>query len=269
MITFPNAKINLGLDIIEKRKDGYHNLNSCFYPVGLADVLEILENSKFRFEQTGIPVEGKPEENLVVRAYRLLSKDFDIPPVSIHLHKLIPTGAGLGGGSSDAAHALRLMNTLFELFLDESILADYALQLGSDCPFFIYNRPMFASGRGEILDDASPVLKGRYLYLVKPREAVSTREAYQGIIPFFPEIPIQEILQEPLTKWKTSLKNDFEAAVFRKLPVLEKIRDALYESGAVYAAMTGSGSALYGVFEEQPENIFTDREGYFEWIGEL
>ncbi len=270
MIAFANAKINLGLDIIEKRNDGYHNVSSCFYPVSLSDVLEVLESDKLTFSQTGINFPGDHKNNLVIKAYEIINKDIPIPPVSIHLHKTIPVGAGLGGGSSDAAQMLALLNTLFELFLDDSLLADYALQLGSDCPFFIYNRPMIAEGRGEILEGITPKLEGHYLYLVKPDTSVSTKEAYSGVIPFYPEIPVRKIIEEhPVREWKELLKNDFEASVFRSHPELKEIKEALYVEGALFASMTGSGAAIYGIFEKEPERASSIPSNYFQWTGQL
>lgn len=266
MISFPNAKINLGLNIIEKRKDGFHNISSFFYPIKLADILEVIESGKFSFSSSGLTVPGVERDNLVIRAYHLLKKDFDLPKVSIHLHKSIPTGAGLGGGSSDGAFMLKMLNILFELYLDDSLLEDYAAQLGSDCPFFVQDKPMVAMGRGEELDDFPLSLEGYFLFLVKPDQAISTHEAYQLITPRFPEVTIPDILTggSPET-WKELLKNDFEEAIFKKLPDYRNIKNKLYEQGAIYASMTGSGSAFFGIFKEKPVLEHEFPASYFTW----
>ncbi|MBR9999854.1 MAG: 4-(cytidine 5'-diphospho)-2-C-methyl-D-erythritol kinase [Cyclobacteriaceae bacterium] len=266
MIFFPNAKINLGLNILGKRKDGYHDISSLFYPIRLSDVLEVIEARKFSFSSSGINIPGKEGDNLVIRAYQLLKKDFALPDVSIHLHKSIPTGAGLGGGSTDGAYMLKMMNSMFELFLDDSILEDYALQLGSDCPFFIRNETMLASGRGDELEKFLLDLKGYYLYLVKPDSAISTREAYQLIRPGIPEKDIKTILQDQSpAAWRGSLKNDFETAFFEKLPDCSDIKEKMYEKDALYASMTGSGSAFFGIFEKKPDMQGVFPPPYFTW----
>lgn len=253
MISFPNAKINLGLNILRKRTDGYHDISSLLYPIGLSDILEVIESGKFSFSSSGLPIPGNEENNLVIKAYKLLKKDFTLPEVSIHLHKTIPTGAGLGGGSSDGTFMLKMLNTLFELYLDDTILEDYALQLGSDCPFFIRNEPMLVSGRGETLEVFPLDLKGYFLYLVKPEQAISTKEAYQLVSPAIPEKDIPSILHDhPVDSWRGILENDFEKAFFKKLPAYDHIKDKLYEAGAVYASMSGSGSAFFGIFREKP-----------------
>jgi 4-diphosphocytidyl-2-C-methyl-D-erythritol kinase len=266
VISFPNAKINLGLNIIEKRKDGFHNISSFFYPIKLADVLEVIETAKFSFSSTGLPIPGDESNNLVVRAYQLIKKDFDLPQVSIHLHKTIPTGAGLGGGSSDGAFMLKMLNTLFELYMDDTVLADYALQLGSDCPFFISNESMIASGRGDELAPYPINLEGYFFFLVKPDQAISTHEAYQLIKPRSPDISISGILvNQPPESWKGMLVNDFEEAIFQKIPEYRNIKDTLYEHGAVYASMTGSGSAFYGIFKDKPGLAVEFPPSYFTW----
>ncbi len=269
MIVFPNAKINLGLDIIEKRKDGYHNISSCFYPVPLSDALELIETREFSFSGTGLSISGKTGENLVVKAWQQFSKDFNLPPVSIHLHKVIPLEGGLGGGSSDAAFTLKALSRMFELYLDEAILTDYALSVGSDCPFFIYNRPMVAGERGDKLEAIEPLLEGYHVVIVKPCLSISTSEAYKKVIPLIPEISIREILtQHPVDEWRHFLKNDFEGSLFSQYPELAEIKKTLYRQGALYASMTGSGSAFYGIFDEKPEKSdFPDH--YFRWTGKL
>ena len=191
MVSFPPCKINLGLNVVSKRSDGYHDIETCFYPVPLTDALEIIKADRFSFTASGNTIPGDAANNLCIKAYELLRRDFNLAPVAIHLHKIIPTGAGLGGGSSDGAHALRLLNVIFDLKLSGEKLKDYALQLGSDCPFFIENKPMFGSGRGEVLRDISLDLSGRFIVLVKPNEHVSTAEAYAGVTPASPSISIQ------------------------------------------------------------------------------
>jgi 4-diphosphocytidyl-2-C-methyl-D-erythritol kinase len=266
VISFPNAKINLGLNILSKREDGYHNISSLLYPIGLSDILEVIESGKFSFSSSGLAIPGKEEDNLVIKAYRLLKKDFALPEVSIHLHKSIPTGAGLGGGSSDGAYMLKMLNTMYELFLDESILEDYALLLGSDCPFFVREESMLVSGRGEMLEKFPVDLEGYHLFLVKPDQAISTREAYQLISPAHPERNIQMILRnQPVDSWGDFLKNDFEKAFFEKLPGCWDIKDKLYDAGAVYASMSGSGSAFFGIFRESPALEGAFPSSWFVW----
>lgn len=251
MVTFPPCKINLGLGVIRKREDGYHDIETCFYPVPWTDALEIVKADPFSFTSSGNSIPGDAANNLCIQAYELLRRDFNLSPVAIHLHKVIPTGAGLGGGSSDGAHTLRLLNELFDLKLSAEKLKDYAFQLGSDCPFFIENKPMFGSGRGEVLHDISLDLTGKFIMLVKPNEHVSTAEAYAGVMPASPLISTKEILEKtPVTGWRDHLKNDFEASVFKKHPVIGEIKRKLYQQGALYASMSGSGSAVFGIFEK-------------------
>lgn len=270
MISFPNAKINLGLDIIEKRDDGFHNISSCFYPIPLRDVLEIIVSDKFNLEMTGLQIPGDKNQNLVVKAYKLLKKDFGLPDISVHLHKNIPSEAGLGGGSSDGASMLRMLNEFFDLFLNDSVLADYAAKLGSDCPFYVYNKPAMISGRGETIDEIDVELKGHLLYLIKPDIAVSTIDAYRRIRPSKPENDIRAIISgNPIVFWRDLLKNDFEEVIFGSHPLLSELKRKLYEMGALYVSMTGSGSALYGIFKDQPNSIDGLPDNYFTWIGEL
>ena len=269
MISFPNAKINLGLHIIEKRKDGFHNLESCFYPVPWHDILEIMPDEKLSFSSTGLEIPGKPEENLCLKAYQLLARDFNIGPVAIHLHKILPIGAGLGGGSSDAAFALKSLNQVFELSLDDDRLCQYARQLGSDCAFFIKNVATLAKEKGDQFENINVNLTGKHLVLIFPNIHVSTSDAYGGITPATPAKMIAEIIEnEPLKNWKASLANDFEYTVFAKYPVLEQIKSQLYETGAVYASMSGSGSALFGLFEAPPA-LPAAFDGYQVWQGKL
>ena len=272
MIGFANSKINLGLNILARRKDGYHDLSTCFYPVNWCDIIEIvpLSSGKTYLKTTGLEIPPGNDENLCLKAFRLMKKDFDIPEVGIHLHKQIPAGSGLGGGSSDASMTLRLLNTLFNIFLDDNLLAWYALKLGSDCPFFIYNKPVIAGGRGEVFEEIRIGLTGRYIYLVNPGFALSTQEAYRNLSPAAPDISIREILEgKPAGEWKDSLSNDFEKFAFQKHPVLAEIKNKLYDAGAFYASMTGSGSGIYGIFNEDPQNLPGFPKEYITWTGVL
>jgi 4-diphosphocytidyl-2-C-methyl-D-erythritol kinase len=252
MVYFPNAKINLGLNIVAKRPDGYHDIETVFYPVNLCDALEIVpaKGSEGRFIQTGIPVDGKPENNLVIKALNLLKADFDLPEIDIYLRKHIPFGAGLGGGSADAAFMLKLLNDFAGLHLSVKQLEEYASKIGADCPFFIQNQPVSAQGTGNIFSPISLSLKGYSLVLVKPDVAVSTREAYSSVKPQKPEISITDIIKLPVNAWKEKLVNDFEPSVFAQYPEIAAVKQELYDKGAIYAAMSGSGSAVYGIFEK-------------------
>ena len=259
MITFPNIKINLGLSITEKRPDGYHNLETVFYPVALEDALEIRTNpeaqQKFTLHQHGMEIAGNPENNLVVKAYLLLDKEFHLPPVEIHLYKHIPSGAGLGGGSSDCAFMIKLLNEKFRLALSLEEMEDYAARLGADCAFFIRNQPVFATGIGNIFEPVRLSLSGYYLVLVKPDIFVSTRDAFAHITPRRPEVSLKDIICQPVETWKDSMKNDFEDSVFQKYPEIAAIKDELYDLGAVYASMSGSGSSVYGIFRQPVEHV--------------
>jgi 4-diphosphocytidyl-2-C-methyl-D-erythritol kinase len=259
MITFPNAKINLGLHVTEKRADGFHNLETVFFPVGWSDALEFAVAAKFQFTTSGISLSGDPESNLVVKAYRLIQKDFDIPELSIHLHKQIPFGAGLGGGSSDAAFMLRLLNKTFQLQLSTDDLLRYAAILGSDCPFFILNKPVYATGRGEIMQETELRLNDMFILLVKPSIEVATAKAFKFIVPKKSEVSLPELLCLPVTEWKNSVINQFESSVFQQYPEIEDVKNKLYDLGAVYASMSGSGSCVFGLFQEEiihPEGLF-------------
>jgi len=267
MISFPPCKINLGLHVINKRADGFHNIETCFYPVPWNDVLEIIPAKENNFFLTGNEVPGNANSNLVLRALELLQKDFAVK-VEIHLHKIIPHGAGLGGGSSDGAHALKLLSNIFELNLSNEKLREYALKLGSDCPFFLESSPMFASGRGEVLNPVSINLAGINLVIVKPSVNVSTAEAYAGVTPHVPNKSLLEIIQQPVSMWKSLLKNDFEETVFRKYPIIKELKDKFYQSGAMYSSMSGSGSAVYGLFESEV-NIREQFPGMVCWQGKL
>lgn len=252
MISFPNAKINLGLHVVERRSDGYHNLESLFYPVELCDILEVIPGERFGFQSTGLTIKGPEEENLVVRAWRLLQKRFDLPPVRIHLHKVIPIGAGLGGGSSDGAFMLKMANDLFMLGMTEAKLEEMAAALGADCPFFIGNRAALATGTGNILQPVDLDLSGYKIVIVKPPLAVSTGMAYKVVTPRRPDHTVAEVVTRPVEEWKELLVNDFEEHVFAMFPEIGTIREELFRLGAVYASMSGSGSSVYGLFREIP-----------------
>ena len=297
MIAFPNAKINIGLNVVAKRSDGYHDIETVFYPVLLQDALEIklmrpLDPSQLRkrieagllvqpddafipyrllpkkedfpccsLEMTGNEFPFKAADNLVVKAYLMLQQDFDLPSIDIRLHKHIPSGAGLGGGSSDCAFMISLLNRRFNLRMRESMMERYAARLGSDCAFFISNTPSLATGRGEILNPISLSLKGYTILLVKPDIAVSTAEAYGGVTPHRPSVSLADAVMRPVSEWKECVFNDFELSVFKKYPLLADIKQRLYDLGADYAAMTGSGSTIYGLFRtplDNPAALFPD-----------
>ena len=248
MIVYPNAKINLGLNILRKRKDGYHDISSVFYPVkDCIDILEISKYDTFKFIKSGIKIPDG--ENLCEKAWRLLHEDYGIGNVRIHLHKQIPIGSGLGGGSSDASFTLKALNKLFELNLSNLELEKYALFLGSDCPFFINNRPKLVEGIGEKMTDIDLDLSEFKIKLINPEIHVSTKEAYSGVIPQEPELSVEEIIQLPVNEWKEKLRNDFEDSVFEKHSELEKIKEELYHQGSIYSSMSGSGSVLFGIFK--------------------
>lgn len=273
MITFPCAKINLGLNIVSKRPDGYHNLETVFYPIPLTDALEIkYMDEKFPSESpcdlkiTGNDVDCNEEDNLVIKAYQLLAADFQLPRVHAHLVKRIPTQAGLGGGSSDAAYMIRLLDERFRLNIGIPEMERYAAKLGADCAFFITADPSYAEGIGDVLmpvDVPGAGLGGYYLAVVKPSVAVSTRDAYAAIVPKAPAKCCRDIVRQPIETWKDELVNDFEAPIFAMHPELAAIRQSLYDAGAVYAAMSGSGSALFGIFREQPTGLEKEFEGMF------
>lgn len=249
MLVFPNAKINIGLNIVEKRPDGYHNIESCFYPVGWSDALEITLDEKFSFQSDGIVIPGKASDNLCTKAYQMIAANYPLPPVKIYLLKSIPIGAGLGGGSADAAFAIKALNQHFNLKISFEKQLDYARRLGSDCAFFIPNKPAYCFQKGDVFEDIDLSLKGKWIVLVNPGLHISTAEAYSGIIPKRSEHDLRTVLREPIENWKYKVKNDFEATLFPKYPLLEEIKGALYNEGALYAAMSGSGSTLFGIFD--------------------
>ena len=268
MICFPNAKINIGLNVVEKRTDCFHNLETIFLPIGLKDALEFIESETLHFENSGLTIDGYPQNNLCVKAWKLIQQDYAIPPVHIHLHKVIPFGAGLGGGSADAAFMLRLLNDYFKLDISQEKLITYALALGSDCPIFILNKPCYGTGRGEILEPISVSLSGKYLVLINPGIHVPTRDAFATITPKHSEFDLRESIQKPISDWKNYIVNDFETSIFPKYPAIAKIKEMLYSQGALYASMSGSGSSVYGIFDEGSDlqKLFPD---YFCWSGNL
>lgn len=270
MIIFPIAKVNLGLNVVERRPDGYHNLQTVFYPVGIQDALEIFPMAEdfpsevdCDIKVSNIPIEGDEQRNLVVRAYQLLKQDFpNLPRLHVHLYKGIPTQAGMGGGSSDASAMLHLLNTSFQLNLSDEKLISYASKLGADCAIFILNRPAYAEGIGEKLYPMDIDLSGWYMAVVRPDIPVPTKEAFARIKPHFPQKCCRDIVMQPVETWKEELVNDFEESVFALHPKLAAIKERLYQLGATYAAMSGSGSALFGLFR-QPIDLQSSFEGMF------
>lgn len=250
MIAFPNSKINIGLNITEKRSDGYHNLETIFYPIDLCDSLEFVKSEKTQFTCTGLKIDGDQENNLILKAYRLLKSEFDLPNIEIHLHKSIPMGAGLGGGSADAAFMLKMLNDEFKLNLSVQELQQRAMKLGADCPFFIENKAVLAKGIGNIFEPTDVDLAGYHIVLIKPEVHVSTAEAYGGCKPQRWATPLEEAIKRPIAEWKECIVNDFEKTVFIAHPELTEIKDMLYDKGAIYAAMSGSGSTIYGIFKD-------------------
>lgn len=272
MITFPNAKINLGLDVVSKRPDGYHNLETVFYPVPLEDILEIniaddADAPEYTFTMYNAVFEGDSSDNLVVKAYKALAADHRLPKVKISLYKNIPTGAGLGGGSADAAFALKMLNSIAKLGLSDGELEEYAARIGADCAFFIRNTPAYATGIGNILVPAECSLAGYCMVIVKPDIHISTKEAYSLVSPAEPATALTTIAARPVTEWKGAMKNDFEKSVFAKYPAMERIKEELYSMGAVYASMSGSGSAFFGIFNEEQSTEELKRRfpGMFCW----
>ena len=273
MINFPVAKINLGLNVVSKREDGYHNLETVFYPVPIKDALEVFSmHDEFPSEVrcdlkvTNLFIDGDEQKNLVVKAYNMIARDYNLPRVHVHLYKHIPTQAGMGGGSSDCAYMIRLLNVMFSLGMSDEKMIEYAARLGADCAFFITADPSYAEGFGDVLmpvDVPGAGLGGYYLAVVKPSVAVSTRDAYAAIVPKTPSRCCRDIVRQPIETWKDELVNDFEAPIFAMHPELAAIKQSLYDAGAVYAAMSGSGSALFGIFREQPTGLEKEFEGMF------
>lgn len=270
MLVFPNSKINLGLNILRKRSDGYHDIETIFCPIPLHDALEIIQlgpnekTSSFPFTQSGIEIQGRQTANLCVLAYKLLKKDYpDLPKIKMHLHKVIPAGAGLGGGSADAAFTLQLLNRMFKLGLTDEKLCAYAKELGSDCPFFIINKPCFASGRGEVLEPIPLDLSSYDFIVINPGIHIDTGLAFANITPAVPQKSVKEIILMPVKNWKQELRNDFEIPVFQKFPEIAAIKNELYNAGAVYASMSGSGSTVYGIFSKNTEPVLSFPSHYF------
>lgn len=274
MLTKPIAKINLGLNVVERRPDGYHNLETVFYPVPICDALEVFPmDEQFPsavdcdLKVTNIVIDGDEQRNLVVRAYNLLKQDFPaLPRVHAHLYKGIPTQAGMGGGSSDCGFMITLLNQLFQLGLSDQQMIDYAARLGADCAFFILNKPCYAEGIGEKLEPVGLSLRGWYLAVVRPAIPVSTKEAFSLITPQHTAVNCRDIVMQPVETWRGNLTNDFEKSVFTLHPEIGAIKDRLYDLGAIYAAMTGSGSSLYGLFREPISLDGFNAEGTFKTV---
>lgn len=270
MIYISPAKINLGLQIIERRGDGFHNLRSVMYPIPLCDIIEISQlpgqEIPISFTQSGISTDAPQEQNLCVKAWKLMASERTLPPVAIHLHKQIPVGAGLGGGSSNASMVLTGLNALASSPVPPEELAELAGQLGSDCPFFLQKDPMMTEGRGELLSGVDVSLDSFYLVLLFPEIHISTAEAYAAASPFMPDLHLRELIQVPVSQWKSQMLNDFEKSAFARYPLLKSIKLALYRAGAVYASMSGSGSSLYGIFETRPQ-LPVEIQNYVIWEG--
>jgi len=257
MLVFPNCKINLGLHVLNKRQDGYHSIETVFYPVNWCDALEVIENKKdktpFTWSQTGIEILGEIENNLIYKAWKLITEHKKIPPIAVHLHKTIPMGAGLGGGSSDAAHFIELLDKKYTLQLDYSLKLHIASQLGSDCAFFLRNNPVFAEEKGDQFSTIQLDLSEYYILVVYPNIHSNTKEAYDGLIPKIPKHPLKQIITtQPLANWKNTLSNDFEVSIFKKYPKINLLKEHMYASGAIYSSLSGSGSSVFGIFKEQP-----------------
>lgn len=250
MLAFANAKINLGLNVTEKRADGYHNLETVFYPAKIYDVLEITDAENTSCVIKGVDIPGNTADNICLKAYDLLSKDFELPPQQITLLKNIPVGAGVGGGSADAAFLIKLLNDKFKLGISADGMEDYARTLGADCAFFIRNEPVFADGRGDRFSPVSIDLSGRFMVLVKPPVHVSTADAFAGLKPAIPETSVKDLMQLPVEEWKNRLINDFERPIFSKYPEVGRIKQYLYHAGATFALMTGSGSSVFAIFDQ-------------------
>jgi 4-diphosphocytidyl-2-C-methyl-D-erythritol kinase len=260
MILFPNAKINIGLNITERRPDGYHNLETIFYPLDIKDALEVVVSDKLSFTSSGLEIPGRMEDNLCIKGYHMLKQNHDLPPVNIHLHKQIPIGAGLGGGSSDAAYFIRLMNEEFKLGLSVEEMTDYARRLGADCAFFIENKPVFAFERGDEFETIKLDLSAYKIVLVMPPVHISTSEAFRGVVPSQPKESLFDLIQLPIADWKKYIKNDFETSIFKNHAEIRGVKAALYEAGAIYSSMSGSGASVFGIFEETPDVKFLEGE---------
>lgn len=272
MITFPHCKINIGLEIIARRPDGYHDIETVMYPVhGLCDSLEMLSlevpPAHTVYTSSGLTLDCTADRNIVIRAWEIMNRRYGIDPARIHLHKVIPFGAGLGGGSSDGAFALRSIVQLFGLDVSDTEMESMAAELGSDVPFFLYDRPALCAGRGEKMSPIDIGLEGRWLTIVKPPVFVSTAEAYAGVTPRTARTPLAERIAAPMETWKATIENAFEETVFQHYPLLREIKSALYDAGAVYASMSGSGSAIYGIFDDRP--TYEAPDGCRSWTMKL
>jgi 4-diphosphocytidyl-2-C-methyl-D-erythritol kinase len=269
MIQFAPAKINIGLKVLNKRPDSYHNLDSVFYPIPLHDIIEFVKSDTFSFASSGLEIGDSIEQNLIVKAYNLMKVKHNIGALKIHLHKVIPMGAGLGGGSSDASITLLTINELFNLGLDESVLASYAKELGADCPFFIYQKPMRAMGIGDEFQKIDLSLKGKYILLIKPNIHISTQEAYSGVHLEGKEEELDINALNDFKQWKLNLPNSFEVHLFKKHSELHTLKSELYNQGAFYASMSGSGSSIFGLFDAEPEILKKWSRGNFVWLKQL
>ena len=272
MICFPNAKINLGLNVTEKRSDGFHNIETIFYPIGWNDALEVVVAKKysrkeFTLHLSGIPISGNTNDNLLYKAYKLMQQIRLLPKIEVYLHKSLPMGAGLGGGSSDAAFFIKLLNEQFSLELTESETLDISKKLGSDCAFFVKNSPVFAFQKGDIFSDISLDLISLYIAVVYPNIHSNTKEAYSLITPQKPSQSVLEIIKQPIATWKTDLVNDFETSIFKLYPAVKKVKDDLYRLGSLYASMSGSGSAVFGLFDHEPD--IKHLQMFPNWIGKM
>ena len=272
MIYFSPAKINLGLQIIARRDDGFHNLRSLMYPLPLYDIIEICQfpgqHIPIEFSQSGSSTGTEMQDNLCIRAWKLMAKERKLPPVAIHLHKQIPVGAGLGGGSSDASTVLTALNDLTDNPLSPEKLAEQAARLGSDCPFFLQSKPMMMEGRGELLSPVDLSLHSFYLVVLFPEIHIPTAEAYGAVTPSLPELHLKQLLKLPVQRWRDQVVNDFEKSTFEKYPLLLNLKLSLYGAGAVYASMSGSGSSIYGIFKKRPDLPEKLRE-HLIWEGHL
>jgi 4-diphosphocytidyl-2-C-methyl-D-erythritol kinase len=281
MITYPNAKINLGLSVVEDRADGYHNLETVFYPIPLCDRLEVtLQDEEMRertggkliFQQDGMLLNdgGQLEKNLVVRVLRMIQERYGVTDaLTVHLKKVIPSGAGLGGGSADASFTLKMLVEMFRLPLSTQEMIDLMATVGADCPFFILNRPVYACGIGEIMKEIPLSLKGYHLVLVKPEDHISTSEAFANIVSHYPEDRVANTIRRPVEEWRGRLVNDFEASIFPQHPTIVDIKETLYRKGAVYVTMTGSGSSVIGLFKMLPTGVKEAFKSHFYYENEL
>lgn len=271
MVVFPNGKINIGLQVVEKRTDGYHNIQTIFYPIKTRDIVEIVTSNsdeEITYSQSGLQIDGSKDNNLCVKAYHLLKRDFNnLPHIQMHLHKDIPMGAGLGGGSADGAFTLKLLNDKYQLNLSETQLINYSLELGSDCPFFILNKPSYAEGRGEKLNPINLDLTDYKILIINPGIHVNTGWAFSQLIPHLPDFALIEAVSKPVSEWKKSITNDFEPSVFKLYPAIADLKSHLYEHGALYASMSGSGSSVFGIFNKNFNTEIKIPETYFyKWV---